>query len=324
MRYKKVGIVGAGAVGRKRITSSFELDLEVKWISDTDEKAIKSACTDFSIDQLNYDDPTWEDVDLIIVSTSHSSLKPCSQKFIEREIPVLVEKPAGITLGEIQELVTLSKVKGVEIYIGHNYRFHPSVQKLKSILEKEQFGSLLKVRVRHGHGAREGYEKEWRCDKKVSGGGELVDQGCHLIDLCKFLFGELSYEHSYLSTKFWDSEVEDDCFLHLKTGSDADVFLFASWYEWRNIFSFEVFFEKAKFEIQGFNGSYGLETLKCFFQNDYLGPPEIQIFEYARPDASWTNELNGIVNGEDKDNAKIFDALNTWKIVDTVYKKNGY
>ena len=324
MSKKKIGVVGLGSIGKKRIRSCLELGFEVHWVYDVDKFALDTVCNDFKVKPLNKSDINWSDVDLVIIATTHNAIKPCALEFLNNGLPVLLEKPCGISIKEIDEIIKVAKSSGIQVFCGYNYRFHPSVQKLKLILDNQNFGKLLKVRARHGHGAREGYEDEWRCQKSLSGGGELVDQGSHLIDLCKFLFGELNYVSSYLSTKVWDSQVEDDCFLHLRCKLDADIFLFASWYEWRNIFSFELFFEAAKFEIQGFNGSYGLETLKCFFQNDRNGPPDIEIFEYPKVDQSWNEELKGVLEMNNTSNANIFDARQTWHIISLAYIDNGY
>jgi predicted dehydrogenase len=320
---KRVGIVGAGAIGRKRAQACHAIGFKVIWVDDLDRSMVNKFCSDFGCIGIapNEEPPT--EVDLVIICTPHYVLCEKAKIFVERGITTLIEKPAGISLNEIKNLLSTARKSGTQVFVGYNYRFHPSVEQLKHYIDERVYGRLLKVRARHGHGARTGYEQEWRCQKELSGGGELVDQGSHLIDLCKYLFGSLEYVYSDLATKFWQSPVEDDVFLHLKTGSDVNVYLFASWFEWRNIFSFEVFFEKAKFEISGFNGSYGLETLTCYFQEENDGPPEILVYQYPKPDRSWEDELLSIFDPHDMKNSKLEDSVDCWRLINQVYNRQG-
>ena len=74
------------------------------------------------------------------------------------------------------------------------------------------------IRARYGHGGRVGYEKEWRAQPAISGGGELIDQGAHLIDLSRWFLGDLTVDYAAVPTLFWDMPVDDNCFLALRSG----------------------------------------------------------------------------------------------------------
>ncbi len=318
---KRVGIIGAGAIGRKRAHACHAIGFKVVWVDDVQLSLVNEFCSDFSCVSVNDCEGSSAEVDLVIVCTPHHVLCERATTFIEKGITTLIEKPAAISLKEIEQLSLVAKMSKAQVFVGYNYRFHPAVERLKLYIENNAYGRLLKVRARHGHGARTGYAQEWRCQPELSGGGELVDQGSHLIDLCKYLFGSLTFVYSNVATKFWSSSVEDDVFLHLKTDADADVYLFASWFEWRNIFSFEVFFEKAKFEISGLNGSYGLETLSCYFQEENDGPPEILVHQYPKVDKSWEHELIGIFDPNETKNSDLNDSVDCWRLIDKVYSQ---
>jgi predicted dehydrogenase len=119
----------------------------------------------------------------VIVSTLNATLASIAGAAISAGKHVLIEKPAGISAREIEELVDMAAKRMVAVRVGYNHRYHPSFQKAREIVDSGALGSVMYVRGRYGHGGRVGYDREWRADPKQSGGGELIDQGVHLIDL---------------------------------------------------------------------------------------------------------------------------------------------
>src|ERR1019366_3344733 len=134
--------------------------------------------------------------------------------------------------------------------------------KAREILDSGVGGPVMFVRARYGHGGRVGYEKEWRADPAISGGGELIDQGVHLIDLARWYLGEeFTRVHGEVATLFWKMAVDDNAFMTLGTASGQIAQLHASCTEWKNLFSFEIYARSAKLHIEGLGGSYGTERL---------------------------------------------------------------
>ncbi len=148
------------------------------------------------------------------------------------------------------------------------------------------------IRARYGHGGRIGYDREWRADPKLSGGGELIDQGVHLIDLAASFMGEFTTVDGHAATYFWDMPVDDNAFLSLRTAAGQTAWLQVSCTEWKNLFSFEIYFKRAKLHIEGLGGSYGLERLSYYKMLPEMGPPETVIYEFPRSDTSWALELD--------------------------------
>ncbi len=151
------------------------------------------------------------------------------------------------------------------------------------------------VRARYGHGGRPGYDKEWRADPAQSGGGELTDQGMHLLDLCYWLLGELPVSGSLIRTHFWRAPVEDNGVLLLgERGGVGDespwAMIHASWTEWKNMFSLEIYCRDAKFDVQGLVRSYGPQRLAIHRMRPDLGPPDTEIVQYPDRDTSWEAE----------------------------------
>jgi predicted dehydrogenase len=182
------------------------------------------------------------------------------------------------------------------------------------------------IRGRYGHGGRVGYEKEWRAQPAVSGGGELVDQGVHLIDLARWFLGDFEKVQGFTHTYFWDMPVEDNAFLLLQTAARQVALLHASWTEWKNLFSFEIFGRHGKLEITGLGGSYGTERLAYYRMSPEMGPPETTMWEYPMGDASWELEYAEFV--EDirlgrPPAASLEDARAALAIVERIYEGTG-
>jgi predicted dehydrogenase len=147
------------------------------------------------------------------------------------------------------------------------------------------------VRARYGHGGRLGYENEWRAAPELSGGGEAIDQGVHLIDLARWFLGDFVDVQGAAPTFFWNMSVEDNAFFLLGTATGRVALLHASWTEWKNLFSFEYAGRNGKLEIAGLGGSYGTERLAYYKMLPAMGPPETTIYEYPGADDSWQAEM---------------------------------
>lgn len=183
------------------------------------------------------------------------------------------------------------------------------------------------LRGRYGHGGRVGYDKEWRAKPELSGGGELVDQGVHLIDLARWFLGDFKTVQGYAHTYYWQMPVDDNVFLLLKTAKQQVAFLHASWTEWKNIFSIEVYGREGKLHIEGLGGSYGVERLTFYRMLPDMGPPETITWEYPMADDSWSAELSAFIDdikqGREP-SPNLDDAHAVLSIVDTIYKESGH
>jgi len=129
------------------------------------------------------------------------------------------------------------------------------------MLERGELGSVYFSRCIYGHGGRPGYEKEWRASKEICGGGELLDQGVHVVDLFRWFMGDFVEAFGYTPTYFWDMEVEDNGFAVFRTEKGQTASMHTSWTQWKNRFTFEVFGEAGYLIVDGLGGSYGVETL---------------------------------------------------------------
>ncbi len=236
------------------------------------------------------------DVDAVIVATTNDWLAPVTIAASEAGKHVLVEKPAARSLKEIRDVVARVERHPSCVWVGFNHRYHPALQKARVLVESGALGPLMFVRGRYGHGGRLGYEREWRADPEISGGGELLDQGVHLIDLARWFLGDFTHVCGYAKTYFWDMRVEDNAFLLLRTQHNQAAWLHASCTEWKNLFSFEIYGRNGKLQIDGLGGSYGLERLTHHKVLPEMGPPDTDVWEFPGDDVSWQHELQAFAD----------------------------
>lgn len=324
----RVGIIGAGLIGGKRAAQMAGARL-VAVADQVPERARAlasqhqaEACEDWAALVRR------ADVDAVVVATTNDALSPCARAALEAGKHVLVEKPAGRHPADVAALAQAEKTSGRVVRVGFNHRFHPGLARAKQLLDSGELGPLMHLRARYGHGGRLGYDQEWRADPSRSGGGELLDQGVHLIDLCRWMGGELRLEGGAIATSFWQMPVEDNGFLllHSTTGAHR-AWLHASCTEWKNLFDFEIFARTGKIQVWGLGRSYGTEELRVYRMKPQMGPPETEVVQFPGEDRSWQAEwdafLAEIAGGTPTPIARVQDALRAVELVHELYRREG-
>ena len=319
-------IAGCGLVGLKRAEALQRLEINIVAVYDPDvgraEQLADRLHQPVVVAGSAEEACGLENVDFAVVATPHASLAPVATAAVERGCDVLVEKPGAISLDELLQLAKIAEAHARSVRVGMNHRFHPAIMKAKDVIDTGEFGDIMHLRGRYGHGGRLGYEQEWRADRDLSGGGELLDQGMHLIDLTRLFLGDVDLAFSELRTDFWKTDVEDNAFLVLRSNHDALAWLHASWTEWKNLFSFEIALERAKIEVSGLGGSYGTERLTVHRMLPEMGPPLTSAWEWPRPDESWLAELEDVLDGlsgQPSRGADIDDCIAAFRIVEGAY-----
>jgi predicted dehydrogenase len=322
----RFAIIGCGLTGRKRAAAIARLGhqtlLAVDSLQDRAAEINKGSgarvASDFRVAAEA------ADIDAVVIATPHAALSAIATACLHAGKHVLVEKPGGRNLAEVRVVAEAAAVAGRVAKVGYNHRFHPAVSRARAIVDGGEIGPLLFVRGRYGHGGRPGYEREWRFQRAISGGGELVDQGSHLIDLAQWLLGEFTEVQGTLRTFFWGAEVEDNVFLTLSTADRRIAWLHASWTEWRNLFSLEIYGRDGKLQIEGLGGSYGVESLTFYRMLPGMGPPETTRWEYPFPDHSWETETAEFITAIDEGRQPIGnadEAVATMSVIDRVYRE---
>jgi predicted dehydrogenase len=322
----KAAIIGCGCIGQKRAKALGDYQL--------------SACVDIDFNKAKQfashypgcmayhcmqDMLANTDVDIVIIATQHHALAELTQTAIRAKKHVLVEKPAARSLQELEPVAAEALDADVWVRVGFNHRYHRAFIQARKLVDEHAIGDLMFVRARYGHGGRIGYDQEWRANPDLSGGGELIDQGVHLIDLARWFLGDFSECHGFAHTYFWSMPVDDNGFLLLKTPTKQAAFLHASCTEWKNIFSFEIYGRTGKLHIHGLGGSYGVESLSVYQMLPQMGPPKTQIFEYPMQDNSWDIEFAEFVEDiqiNRQPAVGLNDALAALKIVNKIYQNS--
>lgn len=328
MKIYNVGIIGCGLIGAKRAKSLGE---RAKLIACCDidlKKAKKIAKESNALIFKDWNDLIkLDEIDIVIVATLHNTLYPIAKETILAGKHLLIEKPGAKNSSELKELIEVSKKSNLKIRVGFNHRYHPAILKAKNIIENGALGDLMFIRGRYGHGGRIGYEKEWRANPSLSGGGELIDQGPHLIDLSSMFLGQFTKISGSAHTYFWKMPVEDNAFMILKNDENKTAFLHVSCTEWKNMFSMEIYGKRGKLEINGLGGSYGVEKLTHYNMLKEMGPPETSEWEYPEADNSWSIEINDFFNDIENNNepeANLKTTLNCMEVIEKIYKDSKY
>lgn len=323
-----VAILGCGLIGQKRSKALAGAKLVV--CADIDEKRAKALAAVFPGCEATSD---WQaavrrpDVDVVIVATTNAVLVETSLAAVQAGKHVLVEKPAARNVAELTPLIDAARENGIQVRVGFNHRYHPALLKAHELLEAGELGELMFVRGRYGHGGRKGYDREWRANPAISGGGELIDQGVHMIDLARWFLGDFTEIQGFAHTYFWDMPVDDNGFMLLKTAKMQTAFLHVSCSEWKNLFSLEVYGREAKLHIEGLGGSYGVEKLTFYKMLPEMGPPDTTIWEYPRGDNSWALEFAEFLEDirlNRLPSANLYDALAALTVVEKIYTDSGY
>jgi predicted dehydrogenase len=323
-------IIGCGLIGKKRL-SALPSGSRLAIACDLDPARAK-ALADLAgggarAVQDHLEAVADPQVEAVVVATLNATLAPISAAAIRAGKHVIVEKPGGISAEEIEELQTLAKAHGVRVRVGFNHRFHPAFIKAAELVASGELGAMMFVRARYGHGGRVGYDREWRADPALSGGGELMDQGVHLIDLAGWFLGEFTRVEGHASTLYWNMPVDDNAFLSLRTAGNQTAWLHVSCSEWKNLFSFEIYGRDAKLHIEGLGGSYGMEKLHFYKMLPEMGPPETTVWEYPRGDSSWRLEMEAFEEDillSREPVPGLAEAKRTLQVVSAIYAASGY
>ena len=323
-----VAIVGCGLIGQKRARALGTARLVCCVDSDPSRAQALARTAPGAAAAADWGEAVARpDVDIVIVATTNDALAPITTAAVQAGKHVLVEKPAARSLVELEGVIAAAKTGLSLVRVGFNHRYHPALRQAREIVESGALGEMMFVRGRYGHGGRIGYDKEWRANPEISGGGELIDQGIHLIDLARWFLGEFVHVDGFAHTYFWQMPVDDNAFLMLRTAASQTAWLHVSCTEWKNLFSLEIYGRDGKLHIEGLGGSYGVERLAYYRMLPEMGPPDTTIWEYPGADRSWQVEFDEFL--EDirlgrQPAAGLEAARAALAIVDAVQRHSGY
>jgi len=262
-------------------------------------------------------------INAVIIAVPHNSLYWMTRDALKAGKHVLCEKPGTINSKELKKNMRLAKRKNLVYKIGYNYRFHDAFIKAREFFNDGVIGDLVFIRARHGFGGRIGYEREWRINEKIGGGGHLHDQGVHMIDMAKSFMGKIKDVRGFRSDNYWKSGTEDNAFVLLKDQNGVMASIHSSLTQWKRMHSFEIYGTKGYLSIEGLGKRYG-DGERLIIGNR-TGDAEREIECDSVADHSLTKELNEFVS------AILFntpvsptptECCETLRIVEKIYRKS--
>lgn len=266
------------------------------------------------------------DLSFVVIASRHDSLHSQAIAALNAGKHVFIEKPGAINHVEFEKVCELARKNDLKVHVGYNHRYHPAIRRAYELCNRGMIGEVMFLRGRYGHGGRAGYEKEWRANKSKSGGGELIDQGTHLIDLSIGFLGNLHLDYAATPNYFWDMAVEDNVFMSLHNNSGNIAFLHASCTEWKNMFSIEIYGKTGKIDISGLGRSYGVEMLTLHRMLPEMGPPISETWTFAEPDESWSLEIcefiGDIQTGSSKSD-NLDSSLEVLRVIAEIYLRTN-
>lgn len=257
----RIALIGAGGIGKRwaRVIGE-KRGVKLAFVCDRDYAKAHEVARHFSGCVAS---GQWEEcvmsnrVDAAVIAVPHVLLAPASRAFLNARKHVLCEKPGALIPSDVKKAMESARKNNVRYMIGFNHRYHAGFLKARELFDKGTIGDVLFIRARYGFGGREGYEKEWRFNKKISGGGELIDQGVHMIDLARWFLGDFKEVKGFAENIFWKSNVEDNAFLLLKNERKQIASIHVSWTQWNPLHVFEIYGTKGYLAVNGLGKKYG-------------------------------------------------------------------
>lgn len=329
MKKLKVGIAGYGIVGIRR-RKYIDLHPSLKTVAVCDIKFKESDVTEDHGAKVynNYKDLLKEDLDILFVCLTNDIAAEVTMAGLNKGLHVFCEKPPGRDLKDIHNVIQVEhKHPQVKLMYGFNHRYHDSVKKAFEIVKTEELGRIINLRGVYGKSKIISFESDWRTKRSIAGGGILLDQGIHMVDLIRMFVGDFEKIHSFVDNGFWNHDVEDNAYALMKTKSGIVAFLHSTATQWRHRFHLEISLEKGSIILSGIlsgSKSYGAETITIAHakHDDHGGDPQEMTIRYSE-DNSWRDEINYfadcVVQNKKIEQGSSDEAFKTMELVYRIY-----
>jgi predicted dehydrogenase len=331
MKKLRVGIAGFGIVGKRRFYY-INKNKFLKVVAVCDQNFKKEFDDENGVKHFkNYKSLLNLNLDILFVALPNYLASEVVILALENDLHVFCEKPPGKSVNDIENVIVAQQKKPcLKLKYGFNHRYHDSVIEAMNIVKSGKLGHLLNIRGLYGKSMVVPFDNGWRCQKKYSGGGILLDQGIHMIDLINQFTSKIVDVKSFVSNDYWKHDVEDNAYALLRDDQHCVVLLHSSATQWQHRFRMDITLSEGSLELHGIlsgSKSYGEEKIIIFKKNpsDVNGQMESQNIRYLN-DSSWEREIteftNSIVNDTPIQIGTSLEALESMKLVFEIYK-NG-
>ncbi|OFX08870.1 MAG: oxidoreductase, partial [Alphaproteobacteria bacterium RIFOXYD12_FULL_60_8] len=321
----RVGIAGYGVVGQRR-RQFIDQHPDLKVVAVCDRKFADEGSLDDGVRyHLNAQQLLDEELDVLFVCLTNDIAPDVTIQGLEKGLHVFCEKPPGRTVEDIVRVRSAeAKHPGQKLKYGFNHRYHDSVRDALNLMQSGAMGRVLNMRGVYGKSKfiSYGQESSWRAHRDTAGGGILLDQGIHMVDLMRLFGGEFHDVHSFVTNDFWGHDVEDNAYALMRSESGVIAMMHSTATQWRHSFRLEVTLEKGALLLSGIlsgSKSYGAETLTVVYpaEDDQGDPREVTTRYNA--DSSWADEIAefaaSIRRDEPVRNGSSEEALKTMELV---------
>lgn len=330
----KIAIAGFGKIGQVR-ASEIEKNPLTKLVAIYDIKKPEKLSSD-TIFYNSFEELLAQDIDAIFICTFNNVLADYTQRALQAGKHVFCEKPPARTSSELESVISIEKESKKILKYGFNHRYHYSVMEAKKIIDSGEMGKLLWLRGVYGKAGSIDYDKNWRNYREYSGGGILIDQGIHMLDLMRYFSGQnFIHINSFVTNSYWNIEAEDNAFAIMQSDEKVTAMLHSSATQWKHKFLLEMCFEEGYINLDGIlsgTRSYAPEKLVigCREFEDItfaMGKPKETTtwFEY---DNSWKLEvdefIDAILGKTTIKNGTSEDAIETLRLVERIYENSGF
>lgn len=324
----KVGIAGYGVVGKRR-HHFIDINpfLEVVGVCDRTFNG-KGRLSDGVNYYGHYKDLLKnEKLDILFVCLTNDIAAEVTIAGLECDLHVFCEKPPGKKPSDVKKVREVEATKPkLKLKYGFNHRYHDSVKEALRIIESKELGDVINMRGVYGKSVIVSFESDWRSKREIAGGGILLDQGIHMVDLMRLYAGEFVDFHSFVKNDYWNYDIEDNAYALMRSEKGIVAFLHSTATEWRHRFNLDITLTKGTVILTGIlsgTKSYGQETLKIVYRGDSdAGNPKEQTTTYIK-DNSWADEINefadAIVKNTPITSGSSWDALKTMEMVYSIY-----
>lgn len=328
----KTAIIGYGYMGRIRQEAiAKHPSMELRLVCEVSPQVLPEGDHSFLLVR-DIERVFSSDVELVFVCTPNNRSAALVVELLRRGKHVFCEKPPGRSLQDIMDIREQEKRSpNCRLMFGFNHRYHPGIQRAKQLVARGSLGDILWLRGLYGKSGGKYFRESWRNNKEISGGGILLDQGIHMLDLFYYFCGEFEEIKCFASNGYWGFDLEDNAFVILKNKKGQNAMLHSSATFWKHRFHLEIGLEKGYIIVKGLlskTGSYGRETLVVGRQQfedeaDAIGNPSEEITYFDR-DLSWEIEVDKIVAAIQKnmpvEESTSLDAYKVMEIVEAAYR----
>jgi predicted dehydrogenase len=325
----RVGIAGYGVVGRRR-HACVDRHPGMRVVAVCDRVLPAEGGSKDGIKQLqDYKALLAEELDVLIVCLTNDIAAEVTIAGLNRGLHVFCEKPPGRDLDDICRVIAAERANpGLKLMYGFNHRYHESVQDALKLIHSGSLGRVINMRGVYGKSQLITFNQpDWRTKREIAGGGVLLDQGVHMVDLMRLFAGEFTEVHSFVTNATYGYDVEDNAYALMRTEEGIIGMLNSSATQWRHRFHLDVNLEKGSIILGGIlsgSKSYGAETLTVVTANPAAdnGDPKEQQTRYNR-DPSWDDEIaafaHAIVTEGPIESGSSEDAFRTMQLVYRIY-----